>query len=235
MLDIILSLITLVVLEIVLGIDNLVILSILTERLPLAQRRKARRLGLSFAWMTRLLLLAFSYYLTKLVTPLFTLFDHSFSGRGIFLLLGGMFLIWKSTDEIHQDIANAHQEQAPSNKKASKMSVVVIQIALLDIIFSLDSVLTAVGLASEFWVMALAISISILIMIYASEPVSHFITKHPTVKILALSYLILIGMLLVADGLSYHIPRGYIYFSMGFSMGVECLNLLKRSRVKKNE
>jgi predicted tellurium resistance membrane protein TerC len=235
MLDIILSLITLVVLEIVLGIDNLVILSILTERLPLAQRRKARRLGLSFAWMTRLLLLAFSYYLTKLVTPLFTLFDHSFSGRGIFLLLGGMFLIWKSTDEIHQDIANAHQEQTPSNKKASKMSVVVIQIALLDIIFSLDSVLTAVGLASEFWVMALAISISILIMIYASEPVSHFITKHPTVKILALSYLILIGMLLVADGLSYHIPRGYIYFSMGFSMGVECLNLLKRSRVKKNE
>lgn len=232
--DIVLSLFTLIILEIVLGIDNLVILSILTEKLPPEQRKKARRWGLTFAWVTRLILLGSAFFMVHLIEPLFGFGDLTFSVRDLFLLLGGMFLIWKATDEIHQDIAEESIESIPV-KKNLKATVrgVVIQIALLDVIFSLDSVLTAVGLASHFWVMALAITCAIVIMIFASEPVSAFIAKHPTVKMLALSYLILIGMILVADGFSFHIPRGYIYFAMSFSLGVESLNLLKKSRNKR--
>lgn len=231
-----LSLIALVILEVVLGIDNLVILSILTEKLPAEKRKKARRWGLTFAWMTRLILLASAVFMVHLVKPLVTVGTVTLSARDLFLIVGGAFLIWKSTDEIHQDVS--HQPLAvPVTKKvysAATFRGVVIQIALLDIIFSLDSVLTAVGLTSVYWVMALAITIAILIMIYASEPVSDFIMKHPTIKMLALSYLILIGMVLVADGLSFHIPRGYLYFAMGFSLSVEALNLLRNARQKKN-
>lgn len=233
LLEIILSLLTLVILEIVLGIDNLVILSILTEKLPVEQRKKARQWGLTFAWMTRLLLLGSAVYMVHLVEPLFSIGTLSFSFRDLFLIFGGMFLIWKSTDEIHQDILKEPiNSPVLSEKKGVTFRGVIIQIALLDVIFSLDSVLTAVGMASHFWVMALAISCAIIIMIFASEVVSAFIAKHPTVKMLALSYLILIGMVLIADGFSMHIPRGYIYFSMGFSLGVETLNLLKSSRQK---
>ena len=231
--DLILSLLTLVILEIVLGIDNLVILSILTEKLPREKRKKARQWGLTFAWVTRLILLASAVFMVHLVKPLFSLGQFTFSFRDLFLIGGGMFLIWKSTDEIHQDILK-EPLSAPTlvSKKAVTFRGVVIQVALLDIIFSLDSVLTAVGIASQFWVMALAITIAILIMIFASEVVSNFIAKNPTVKMLALSYLILIGMILIADGFALHIPRGYIYFSMGFSLGVEALNLIKRARKK---
>ncbi|MCL9685014.1 TerC family protein [Legionella maioricensis] len=230
--DIGLSLVALIILEIVLGIDNLVILSILTEKLPKEKRKKARRWGLTFAWVTRLILLGSAVYMVKLVKPLMTIGSFSFSARDIFLLLGGAFLIWKATDEIHQDVMDEPPATPVSTKlrSAATFRSVVLQVALLDVIFSLDSVLTAVGLTTQFWVMALAITCAILIMIYASEPVSAFISKHPTIKMLALSYLILIGTVLVADGFSFHVPRGYLYFAMGFSLGVESLNLIKKAR-----
>lgn len=232
-LDVALSLLTLVILEIVLGIDNLVILSILTEKLPLEKRKKARQWGLTFAWMSRLILLGSAVFMVHLVDPLFSLGEFSFSFRDLFLIFGGAFLIWKSTDEIHQDILKEPiNKPSLTGKNRVSFKGVVLQIALLDIIFSLDSVLTAVGIASHYWVMALAITIAIFIMIFASEIVSEFINKNPTIKMLALSYLILIGMVLIADGFALHIPRGYIYFSMGFSLGVEALNLIKRARLK---
>jgi predicted tellurium resistance membrane protein TerC len=236
-LNLVSSLFALIILEIVLGIDNLVFLAILTERLPRESRKRARRWGLTFAWMTRLLLLASAVWLVRLTAPLITFADFSFSGRDLFLMLGGAFLIAKATQEIHHEV-----EPDVIEEKINKFSVpvagfygVVLQIGIMDIIFSLDSVLTAVGLTPYFWVMATAITIAIIIMIWASEPVSAFIEKHPTIKMLALSFLILIGMLLVADGFSYHMPRGYIYFAMGFSLGVEGLNLLKRKRRKQKK
>lgn len=234
-LDIIASLIVLIILEIVLGIDNLVVLSILSEKLPVEQRKKARRWGLTFSWVTRLMLLALAVHMIKLTKPLFVIEQISFSWRDLFLMLGGTFLIWKATDEIHQDVveeSSLHNKSVRSFK--ATFGMVIAQIAIMDIIFSLDSVLTAVGLTSRFWVMATAITCAILIMIFASEIVSAFIQKYPTLKMLALSYLILIGMILVADGFSFHIPRGYVYFAMGFSLAVEFLNLLKHSR-KKNK
>lgn len=231
LMDICFSLIALILLEIILGIDNLVILSILTEKLPLEKRKKARRWGLSFAWVTRLFLLASAVYMVKLVKPILIIGSFSFSARDIFLLIGGAFLIWKATDEIHQDLTNELLVEPISTKMHSKATfrAVVTQVALLDVVFSLDSVLTAVGLTNHFWIMALAITCAILIMIFASEPVSAFITKHPTIKMLALSYLILIGTVLIADGFSFHIPRAYLYFAMGFSLAVESLNLIKKS------
>lgn len=232
--DIGISLIVLVVLEIVLGIDNLVILSILTEKLPPHQRKKARRWGLTFSWVTRLLLLSLVVDLIKLTKPLVSIYDLSFSARDLFLILGGAFLIWKATDEIHQDMVEEDLDDLEDTNKISTykatFNMVIFQVAVMDIIFSLDSVLTAVGLTTRFWVMAFAITCAILIMIFASEGVSAFIKKHPTIKMLALSYLILIGMVLVADGFAFHIPRGYLYFAMGFSLTVESLNLAKRSR-----
>ena len=233
-LDILISLLVLVVLEIVLGIDNLVFLAILTEKLPKEQRKKARRLGLTFAWVTRLMLLASAVWLAKLSKPLFSVAQFSFSARDIFLLVGGMFLITKATQEINYAMVGMHDEKVSSKPKIPiSMQAVVLQIALMDIIFSLDSVLTAVGLTDRFFVMATAISIAILVMIFASEPVSRFINKHPTLKMLALSFLILIGTLLVADSFSFHIPRGYVYFAMGFSLSVEILNLIVQARSKK--
>lgn len=229
MLDIILSLVALIVLEIILGIDNLVFLSILADKLPKAQQARARRVGLTFAWMTRLLLLAFAIWLVHLQEPLFTIFDFSISIRDLFLLAGGGFLIAKATQEIHIEMSFREQGIPKSRPKISFNSV-ILQIAIMDIIFSLDSVLTAIGLTDVFWVMAVAISVAILIMIFASEGVSKFINNHPTIKMLALSFLILIGMVLIADGLSFHVPRGYIYFAMGFSLGVEFLNLLRRKK-----
>ena len=232
-----LSLIALIILEIILGIDNLILLSILSEKLPLEQRKKARQWGLTFAWAMRLLLLGLAVYMVKLTTPIITISALDFSARDIFLVLGGGFLIWKATDEIHQDVVDDSHLEKKEARTTPKVQVsfrsIILQIGLMDVIFSLDSVLTAVGLTTRFWVMALAITCAILVMIYASESVSRFITKHPTIKMLALSYLILIGMVLVADGFSFHIPRGYLYFAMGFSLAVEALNLIKRSRNRK--
>lgn len=233
--DILVSLLALVVLEIVLGIDNLVFLSILTEKLPREQRRSARRWGLLFAWMTRLMLLASAVWLAKLTHPFISWGEFSFSVRDLFLFCGGAFLIAKATQEIHHEVGESETEILASGKKIVTFRGVIIQVALMDIIFSLDSVLTAIGLTTHFWVMAAAITCAILVMIYASEPVSIFIDKHPTIKMLALSFLILIGMVLVADSFAFHIPRAYIYFAMGFSLGVEGLNHIKRSHHRKRK
>ncbi|CZI89032.1 integral membrane protein%2C YkoY family [Legionella pneumophila] len=236
LLEIVLSLVALTVLEIVLGIDNLVFLSILTEKLPKKQRKNARRWGLTFAWMTRLLLLASAVWVVKLTQPLFTIIGFSFSCRDLFLMGGGVFLIAKATQEIHYEVGESDIRALPtSNNKRITFKGVVLQVALMDIIFSFDSVLTAIGLTTRFLVMATAITCAILIMLYASEPVSRFIGKHPTVKMLALSFLILIGMVLVADSFSFHVPRGYVYFAMGFSLGVETLNLLKLKRSRQHK
>lgn len=228
-LDILISLLALTILEIVLGIDNLVFLSILTKKLPKEERRSARRWGLAFAWITRLILLASAVWLAKLTYPLFTWDSLSFSVRDLFLFLGGSFLIVKATQEIHHEVGESATEINHSRKKIT-FKMVVLQVGLMDIVFSLDSVLTAIGLTTRFWVMAGAITCAILVMLYASEPVSRFIDKHPTIKMLALSFLILIGMVLIADSFSFHIPRAYIYVAMGFSLGVEGLNHLKRRR-----
>jgi predicted tellurium resistance membrane protein TerC len=231
-LDIGLSLCALIVLEVILGIDNLVFLSILTERLPREQRKRARRWGLSFAWITRLMLLASAVWLVKLTTPFLTFEDFSFSIRDVFLLFGGGFLIAKATQEIHHEV-DLDDQKDEATTGASMMTTfgrIVAQVAVMDIIFSLDSVLTAIGLTTRYSVMSLAITVAIVVMIWASEPVSAFIEKHPSIKMLALSFLILIGMVLVADAFAFHIPRGYVYFAMGFSLAVESLNLLKRAR-----
>ncbi len=229
--NILMNLSALVVLEIILGIDNLVFLSIMTEKLPKHQRRNARRWGLTFAWVTRLLLLAFAVVLVKFTKPLISFFGYSFSARDIFLFIGGAFLIMKATQEIHNEVVQNNKDVTVSIKKVSFVAV-IIQVALMDIIFSIDSVLTAVGLTSLFWVMALAITIAILVMIFASEPVSNFITEYPTIKMLALSFLLLIGAVLLADSFHFHIPRAYIYTTMGFSLTVEALNHVKRRRSK---
>lgn len=235
LLDIIASLLALIILEIVLGIDNLVFLSILTEKLPRENRKKARRWGLTFAWVTRLMLLATAVELAKLTTPLFSMGGLPISIRDIFLFIGGAFLIVKATQEIHNEVGDEETRKNEYGIPVATMRSVVIQVALMDIIFSLDSVLTAIGLTTIFWVMALAISCAILVMIYASEPVSHFIETHPSIKMLALSFLIMIGMVLIADSLAFHVPRGYVYFAMVFSLTVESLNLVKHSRRKKKQ
>lgn len=230
-LDITLSFITLTILEIVLGIDNLVFLAIISQKLPPAQQARARRIGLTLAWVMRLLLLASAVWLVKLTKPVIEIFNMSFSGRDLFLLFGGLFLLFKATQEMHLEIDPEDHSKDPSIKKATFM-MVIIQIGLLDIIFSLDSVLTAIGLTDKLWLMSAAITIAILCMIFASEPLSLFVERHPTVKMLALSFLLLIGMVLVADGFHFHIPRGYVYFAMGFSLFTELLNILRRKRRK---
>ncbi|RDI39067.1 TerC family protein [Aquicella lusitana] len=231
-LDIALSLLTLTILEIILGIDNLIFLAIITQRLPKSLQPKARKIGLTLAWVTRLLLLAMGVWLIKLTQPLFEILSIGFSGRDLFLIGGGLFLLAKATQEIHNEIEPEVKNKGITTSATSSMGLVVTQIALLDIIFSFDSVLTAIGLTQRYWIMVIAITIAIITMLFASEPLSKFVEKHPTIKMLALSFLILIGMVLLADGFEFHVPRGYIYFAMGFSLFVEMLNLVRRKRYK---
>lgn len=231
--DIGLSIVTLTILEIILGIDNLVFLSILTERLHLAERRKARYWGLTFAWITRLMLLASAVWIVHLQEPVFTYNDFVFSFRDLFLLIGGVFLIFKATQEISFEIEGKYIENKDSKVGVPSLRFVVFQVAVMDIVFSLDSVLTAVGLTDNFIVMGIAITIAIMVMICASHSVSAFIEKNPTIKMLALSFLILIGIMLIADGLNFHIPRGYLYFAMLFALSIEALNMVKRGRIRK--
>lgn len=231
-LDISLSLVTLTILEIVLGIDNLVFLAIISQKLPPHLQRKARQIGLTLAWVTRLMLLASAVWITKLTNPLFQIMGNQFSGRDLFLIAGGVFLLTKATQEIHLELDPDATEKTITAKTA-RFSFVIAQIAILDIIFSLDSVLTAIGLTQRFWLMAVAITIAILTMLLASEPLSRFVERHPSIKMLALSFLILIGMVLIADGFEFHIPRGYIYFAMGFSLFIESLNMIQRKRRRK--
>ncbi len=227
--DVFASLLALIILEVVLGIDNLVFLVILSEKLQPSLRRKARRWGLMFAWVTRLILLFSAVWLIHLRNPLFSIAGWTFSVRDLFLLAGGGFLIFKATQEIHHEVNLEQFNQPMIANPSTQLKKVVLQIGLMDIIFSLDSILTAVGLTTHFWVMVVAITLSIMVMIYASEPISNFIHKHPTIKMLALSFLMLIGTVLIADGFAFHIPRGYVYFAMGFSLGVEALHWVKRS------
>jgi predicted tellurium resistance membrane protein TerC len=231
---IIFSLLTLTFLEIILGVDNLVFLTIASSRLAPTYQKKARRLGLIFALVTRLFLLASIVWLVGLKQPLLTLFDQSFSIRDLLLISGGLFLLVKATQEIH------HEVEPPKNKKTAKKVYastigVATQIGVLDIIFSLDSVFTAVGLTTEYWIMATAILIAILTMIFLSEPLSALVRNHPTIKMLALSFLILIAVLLIADGFQYHIPRQYVYFAITFSVAVEALNSLVRQQRQKKK
>lgn len=228
------SLLTLTALEIILGIDNLVFISIVTNRLAQAQQRSARQFGLLLACLTRLLLLATLAWMAKFTQPLFTVAGHIFSGRDLVLILGGLFLLAKGTSELHFNVTISRGSKSNLHRY-SQFSMVIIQIMLLDIIFSLDSVITAVGMAQEFIIMALAIIIAIALMIWVSGPLSHFINSYPNLKILGLSFLLLIGLVLIADGFGLHVPRAYLYFAIAFSVFVEWLNILaSRWRRKRN-
>jgi predicted tellurium resistance membrane protein TerC len=222
------ALATLTALELVLGIDNIIFIAILAGRLPREQQDRARRVGLALAMGMRILLLLSIAWMARLTEPLFSVFGHEISGRDLVLIIGGLFLLGKSTHETHDKLEGG-QEGSATGAPASMMQV-LIQIALLDAVFSLDSVITAVGMVDQIPVMVTAIIISIALMMLFAKPVGEFVDAHPTVKMLALSFLLLVGMALVADGVGFHIPKGYIYFSMGFSIFVEMLNMRLRAR-----
>lgn len=231
------ALTTLIALEIVLGIDNIIFIAILVGRLPKENRQKARILGLSLAMITRLLLLLSLFWIMKLTAPLFSILGQEISGRDLILILGGLFLIGKSTLEIHHDIEDAGDSRAenPLQEGAKKgFFAVLIQIAILDIVFSLDSVITAVGMVSNIEIMMIAVIVAVGVMMIASKSISEFVDNNPTIKILALAFLILVGVTLVAEGLDFHISKAYIYFAMAFSLGVESINIyIKKKRLSK--
>ena len=222
------ALATLTFLEIVLGVDNIIFISILSGKLPPEQQPRARRLGLMGALVTRLLLLMSLAWVIRLTAPLFTIASQEISGRDLILLIGGLFLIGKSTHEIHDKLEG--EEGHASGRVAASFASVIVQIMLLDIVFSLDSVITAVGMVDELWVMITAVIIAVGIMLLSAESISIFVHRHPTVKMLALSFLLLIGLSLIAEGFDHHIPKGYIYFAMGFSVFVEALNLKMKKK-----
>ncbi|MGH7538234.1 MAG: TerC family protein [Gemmatimonadales bacterium] len=222
------ALLTLTALEIVLGIDNIVFISILAGKLPAGEQGRARTVGLVLAMVTRILLLLTLTWIMRLTAPLFAVLGQTISGRDLILIAGGLFLLWKSTHEIHDKLEGEEGRQNVKGRVA--FGAVIAQIALLDIVFSLDSVITAVGMARQVGVMIAAIVIAVAVMLLASGAVNDFVHRHPTVKMLALSFLLLIGVTLIADGLGQHIPKGYVYFAMGFSVFVEVLNLRARRR-----
>ncbi len=226
------SLLTLTGLEIVLGIDNVIFISILAGKLPADQQKKARQLGLTLALVTRILLLFSITWIMGLTAPWFTLpvMNEEISGRDLVLLLGGLFLIWKSVKEVHEKLEMEDGHATDAAKGRATFAGVIVQILLLDVVFSLDSVITAVGMADVLWVMVTAVVIAIGVMLAFAGAISDFVNRHPTLKMLALSFLILIGVTLVGEGLGRHIPKGYIYFSMAFAFGVEMLNLKLRSK-----
>jgi predicted tellurium resistance membrane protein TerC len=230
----ILSLLTLTALEIVLGIDNIIFISILCAKLPAAEQGKARITGLLLALVTRVLLLCSIFVVTRLIRPLFFVLGHGFSGRDLVMIGGGLFLLWKSVREIHGSVEGDARDQASNVPPTVRR--IVFQIVAIDIIFSLDSVVTAVGLAKEIGVMIAAVILAMGVMIMASGAISDFVNRHPTIKMLALSFLILVGVMLIADGFGQHIDRSYIYFAMAFSFGVEMLNIkMGRKRMTKPE
>jgi predicted tellurium resistance membrane protein TerC len=224
------ALLTLTMLEIVLGIDNIVFISILAGKLPAQDRERARKTGLSLAMIIRILLLLSISWVMGLTRPLFALFGHAVSGRDLILLIGGLFLLAKSTHEIHNNLEG--EDGHEDGRAAVSFGATIVQILLLDIVFSLDSVITAVGMADHVSIMIIAVVIAVGVMLVASGSISAFVERHPTVKMLALSFLLLIGVSLVADGFGQHIEKGYIYFAMGFSVFVEMINLRIRARAK---
>ncbi len=224
------ALLTLTALEIVLGIDNIIFITLLVGKLPERQRNRARVLGLGLAMLTRIALLLSIVWVMKLTVPLFTALAREISGRDLILIVGGLFLIWKSTMEIH-DSLEGPKAQAAGRARAG-FSATLVQIAVLDIVFSLDSVITAVGLANEVTVMIIAVVLAVIVMMFSSGAIGAFVDRHPTIKMLALSFLVLIGVTLIAEGLGLHVPKGYIYFAMAFSMMVEMLNMRMRKKAR---
>ncbi len=224
------SLVTLTVLEIVLGIDNIIFISILAGKLPAEQQGRARTTGLMLALVMRIILLCSIFWLTRLIHPLFHVLGHPFSGKDLVMIAGGRFLLWKSVHEIHGSLEGEEHEQ--SSKVKATMSAVITQIVIIDIVFSLDSVITAVGLAQQIGVMIAAVVLAMGVMLVASAPISNYVNRHPTIKMLALSFLILVGVVLIADGFGQHVSKGYIYFAMAFSFAVEMLNIRARARQK---
>jgi predicted tellurium resistance membrane protein TerC len=224
------ALITLTTLEIVLGIDNIIFISILVGRLPKRNRNKARVLGLGLAMVTRILLLLSITWVMQLTEPFFTVLTQEVSGRDLILFIGGLFLLWKSTLEIHNSLEG--EEEGRAAKAVAGFAAVLAQIAVLDIVFSLDSVITAVGLAKDVPVMVLAIVIAVIVMMFSSRSIGDFVDKHPTIKVLALSFLVVIGVALIAESFDLHIPKGYIYFAMAFSIAVEMLNMKMRKKAR---
>ena len=225
------SFLTLTVLEIVLGIDNIIFISILAGKLPAEQQGKARTVGLMLALVTRVLLLCSIFWLTKLTSELFAVFGHGVSGKDLVMLSGGLFLIWKSVHEIHGNLEG--EDHGKAGGRQLKFAAVIAQIVVIDIVFSLDSVITAVGLVKEIGVMIAAVMAAMIVMLAASGAISGFVNKHPTIKMLALSFLLLVGVVLIGDGLGQHVEKGYIYFAMAFSFAVEMLNIKMRGKRSK--
>jgi predicted tellurium resistance membrane protein TerC len=225
------ALLTLVVLEIVLGIDNLIFISILTNKLPEAQRARARRLGISAALIMRLVLLATISIIVQLTTPVFSVFGHGFSWRDLILITGGLFLVWKATKEIHHTVdPDDHQDTMRGETLKISLAGAIFQILLLDLVFSIDSIITAVGMTDEIAIMYIAVIVAVSAMMLAAGPLADFIARNPSIVMLALGFLLMIGMTLIAEGMGYHVPKGYIYAAMGFSALVEGLNMLARRR-----
>ena len=223
------ALATLTALEIVLGIDNIIFISIVVGRLPENQRNSARVIGLTLAMVTRILLLLSLAWMMRLTSPLFTILSHEISGRDMIMICGGLFLLWKSTQEIWESLEGPEEPSSQRNI-FSKYWLILGQIAIIDIIFSLDSVITAVGMADDVPVMVIAIVIAVGVMMVAAKAIGEFVDAHPSIKMLALSFLILVGVVLIGDGLDMHVPKGYIYFAMGFSVLVEMLNIRMRRK-----
>ena len=231
------ALVTLIVMEVVLGIDNLVFISILSNKLPVHERERVRRIGIGLALVMRLALLSMIAWLVGLVQPVFTVMGNEFSWKDLILIAGGLFLIWKATKEIHHTV-----DPTPSHDVLDKKDVVIsnagsaiVQIIILDLVFSIDSILTAVGMTEHLPIMVVAVLAAVTVMLLAADPLANFIAKNPTVVMLALGFLLMIGLVLIADGFGFHVPKGYIYAAMAFSAGVEALNMLGRSATSKQE
>ena len=222
---------TLTALELVLGIDNIIFIAILVDKLPPANREFARRAGLFMAMFMRIGLLLVLAWIVGLVAPLFSVFNEEISGRDLVLILGGLFLIWKSTTEVHQSLEGEH-EQKSSAAKATLASV-MLQIVLVDMVFSLDSIITAVGMVDDVRIMIAAVIASVLLMMLFAGPIGRFVSDHPTIKMLALAFLVVVGVVLVAEGFDHHVPKGYVYFAMAFSVAVEMLNIRMRKKAAK--
>ncbi|SDP44549.1 Membrane protein TerC, possibly involved in tellurium resistance [Phyllobacterium sp. YR620] len=229
------ALVTLVVMEVVLGIDNLIFISILTNKLPKEQQARARRLGISAALILRLVLLFTISIIVQLTEPVFEAFGQGFSWRDLILIAGGLFLVWKATKEIHHTVDHEDAKEDVIGKTVTlSMGAAIMQILLLDLVFSVDSIITAVGMTDEIAIMVIAVLAAVTVMLLAAEPLSRFIAANPTIVMLALGFLLMIGMTLIADGFGFHVPKGYIYAAMGFSALVEALNMLARRRRKKS-